>query len=115
MILQEKYRNIIIEMTNFAQDHIKTHFTDFTSFDIPTLCEYIRLIDRIHLHSVLIWCVRSTGTHLLYLKAGKELNDFPAFIDINKWFFCINLEDAEINKIDKEEALRIVKNWEEEL
>lgn len=108
MVLKENYRNIIENMTDFALNHIKSYFTDFTCYDLPYLFEQMQQDS-----GEMLWCVRTTGTHLLYPKTGKELNDFSAFIDINKWFFCINLEDAEINKIDKEEALRIVKNWKE--
>lgn len=45
MVLEEKYREIINKMTKIALVDIKAYFTDFTSFDIPQLCELINDVE----------------------------------------------------------------------
>ena len=116
MVLQEKYRKIINEMTVIASDRIEAYFTDFTTFDIPDICECIRLLNTSRsrlINGGMVWCVRSTGTHLLYPETRRHTEDFPAFVNANKWFYYISLEAGTITEITQGKALEIVKNWQE--
>ena len=120
MILEKKYRKIIYEMTKIAQSYIKSYFTDFTSFDIPTLCEYIHLFNYMPLHTgidvypELLWCIRESGTHLIYPEVGKNIDHFPDIVNMNDRYFYINLEkDTEFKEVSYNEAQEIVKNWKE--
>lgn len=122
MVLQEKYRKIICKMTKIAQSCIESYFTDFTSFDIPQLCEYVHLFDymplhtNIRLHPELLWCIRKTGTHLIFPEYGKNIDHFPDIVSMNDRYFYINLEGkTEFREVCCGEALEIVKNWKEEL
>lgn len=47
MILEEKYREIINKMTKIVLVDVKAYFTDFTSFDIPQLCELVKEYEAI--------------------------------------------------------------------
>lgn len=120
MILEEKYRKIIYEMTKIAQSYIKSYFTDFTSFDIPALCEYIHLFNYTPLHTgidiypELLWCIRETGTHLISPEVEKNIDHFPDIVNMNDRYFYINLEnETEFKEIRYSEAQDIVKNWKE--
>lgn len=120
MVLEEKYRKIICEMTKIALVDVRAYFTDFTSFDIPQLCEYIHLFNYMPLHTSidvypeLLWCIRETGTHLIFPEYGKDMDHFSDIININDRYFYINLEnETEFKEITYNEAQEIVKNWKE--
>lgn len=118
MVLEEKYRNIILRMTGIAQNYIDAYFTDFTSFDIPQLCELIRdaemMQDR-YTAAGMLWCIRDTGTHLIFPEYGKNIEHFPDIVNMNDRYFYINLEnETEFKEIIYSEAQEIVKNWKEE-
>lgn len=119
MVLQEKYRKIICKMTKIAQGYIYSYFTDFTSFDIPQLCELIRDVnfgrDR-YTAAGMLWCIRETGTHLIFPELGKNIDHFPDIVNMNDRYFYINLEgETEFREIRYSEAMEVVKNWKEEL
>lgn len=104
MVLQEKYRQIICKMTKIAIDYIKSYFTDFTSFDIPQLCEMINDVecgrDR-YTAAGMLWCIRDTGSHLLFPYPGKNIDHFPDIVKMNDRFFYINLEnETEFNETE---------------
>lgn len=117
MVLEEKYREIINKMTKTALVDVKAYFTDFTSFDIPQLCELVRNVkfgrDRYTAAGV-IWCVRNTGTHLIFPEYGKNIDHFSDIINMNNRYFYINLEKGtEFKEISYNTAQEIVKNWKE--
>lgn len=119
MVLQEKYRNIILRMTGIALGYIKSYIADFTSFDIPQLCELVRDAsfgrDR-YTAAGMLWCIRDTGTHLIFPELGKNIDHFPDIVNMNDRYFYINLEnETEFKELTQAEALAIVKNWKEEL
>lgn len=119
MVLQEKHRKIICKMTKIAQSLLRSHFSDFTSFDIPQLCELIRDVsfgrDR-YTAAGMLWCIRDTGTRLFFPELGKNIDHFSDIVNINDRRFYINLEnETEFREITQAEALEIVKNWKEEL
>lgn len=116
MVLEEKYREIINKMTKTALVDVKAYFTDFTSFDIPQLCELIRDVkfnrDR-YTAAGMLWCIRNTGTHLIFPEVGKNIDHFPDIVNMNDRYFYINLEnDTEFKEVRYSEAQEIVKNWE---
>lgn len=117
MILEKKYRQIICEMTKIATIYIKSYFTDFTSFDIPRFCELVRDTkfnkDR-YTAAGMLWCIRHTGTHLIFPEYGKNIDYFPDIINMNDRYFYINLEnETEFKVVSYNEAQEIVKNWKE--
>lgn len=119
MVLEEKYRAIIYKMTKNAQDYIISYFTDFTSFDIPQLCELVKEVkfgrDR-YTAAGILWCIRDTGTHLIFPEVGKDIDHFPDIVNMNDRYFYINLENGtEFKEVNYSEAQEIVKNWKEEL
>lgn len=119
MVLEEKYRKIICEMTKTATFYIKSYLTNFTSFDIPQLCELVRDVkfgrDR-YTTAGMLWCIRETGTHLIFPEYGKDIDHFPDIVNMNDRYFYINLESAtEFKEVSYNEAQEIVKNWKEEL
>lgn len=117
MVLEEKYREIIYKMTKIALVDVKAYFTDFTSFDIPQLCELVRNVkfgrDRYTAAGVL-WCVRNTGTHLIFPEYGKNIDHLSDIINMNNRYFYINLEKGtEFKEVTYSNAQEIVKNWKE--
>lgn len=117
MVLEEKYREIINKMTKTALVDIKAYFTDFTSFDIPQLCELVKEVgfgrDR-YTAAGMLWCIRDTGTHLIFPEVGKNIDHFPDIVNMNERYFYINLEkDTEFKEVSYNEAQDIVKNWKE--
>lgn len=117
MVLQERHRKIIVEMTKISQSYIKSYFTDFTSFDIPQLCELVRDVnfgcDR-YTAAGMLWCIRDTGTHLLFPEFGKNIDHFPDIVNMNDRYFYINLENkTQFQEIRYSEAMEIVKDWKE--
>lgn len=119
MVLEEKYKEIINKMTKIALVDVRAYFTDFTSFDIPQLCELIRDVSfgrDCYTAAGMLWCIRDTGTHLIFPEYGKDINHFTDVININNRYFYINLEKGtEFKEVDYSEAMNIVKNWKEEL
>lgn len=119
MVLQEKYREIILRMTGIALDYMTGYITDFTSFDIPQLCELVKDIsfgrDR-YTAAGMLWCIRDTGTHLIFPEFGKNIDHFPDIVNMNDRYFYINLEnETQFREVRYSEAMEIVKNWKEEL
>lgn len=117
MVLEEKYREIINKMTKTALVDVKTYFTDFASFDIPQLCELVRNVsfgrDR-YTAAGMLWCIRETGTHLIFPEYGKDINHFSDIVNMNERHFYINLENrTEFKEVCYSEAQEIVKNWKE--
>lgn len=117
MILKKRYREIIYKMTKIAQNYIESYFTDFTSFDIPQLCELIRDVsfgrDR-YTAAGMLWCIRDTGTHLIFPEYEKNIDRFPDIVNMNDRYFYINLENkTEFKEVCYSEAQEIVKNWKE--
>ncbi len=117
MVLEEKYRKIINKMTKIALIDVKAYFTDFTSFDIPQFCELVRDAkfnkDR-YTAAGMLWCIRETGTHLIFPEYGKNIDHFPDIVNMNDRYFYINLEnETEFKKVTYSEAQEIVKNWKE--
>lgn len=117
MVLEEKFRKIICEMTKNAQSHIESYFTDFTSFDIPQLCELVKDVSFGHdryTAAGMLWCIRETGTHLIFPEYGKNIDHFPDIVNMNERYFYINLEnETEFREVSYGEAQEIVKNWKE--
>ena len=119
MVLEGKYRRIVCEMTNMAVSYVKAYFTDFTSFDIPQLCELMKEVefgrDR-YTAAGMLWCIRETGTHLIFPEYGKNIDHFLDIVNMNDRYFYINLENGtEFKEVSYSEAMKIVKNWKEEL
>ena len=119
MVLEEKYREIINKMTKTALVDVKAYFTDFTSFDIPQFCELVRDAkfnkDR-YTAAGMLWCIRESGTHLIFPEVGKNIDHFPDIVNMNDRYFYINLEnETEFKEVRYSEAQEIVKNWKEEL
>ena len=117
MVLQEKYREIIEKMTKTALVDVRAYFTDFTSYDIPQLCALIKEVgfgkDR-YTAAGMLWCIRDTGTHLIFPEYGKNIDHFPDIVNMNDRYFYINLEDeTEFKELSQAEAQEIVKNWKE--
>lgn len=117
MIVEEKHRQIICKMTKIAQSYIKSYFTDFTSFDIPQLCELVRDVkfgrDR-YTAAGMLWCIRDTGTHLIFPEYGKNIDHFLDIVNMNDRYFYINLEKGtEFKEVSYNKAQEIVKKWKE--
>lgn len=117
MVLEEKYREIINKMTKFALVDVKSYFTDFTSFDIPQFCELVKEVefgrDR-YTAAGMLWCIRDTGTHLIFPEYGKNIDHFLDIVNMNDRYFYINLEnETEFKGVTQAEAQEIVKNWKE--
>lgn len=117
MVLEEKYRKIICEMTKIAISYITNYIADFTSFDIPQLCELVNDVsfgrDR-YTAAGALWCIRNTGTHLIFPEYGKDINHFPDIVNMNDRYFYINLEnETEFREITRAEVMEIVENWKE--
>ena len=117
MVLEEKYRKIICKMTKMSVTYIKSYFTDFTSFDIPQLCELIKEVDfgrDRYTAAGMLWCIRDTGTHILFPEVGKNIDHFPDIVNMNERYFYINLEkDTEFKEVSYNAAQEIVKKWKE--
>ena len=117
MVLEEKYREIINKMTKIALVDIKAYFTDFTSFDIPQFCELVRDAkfnkDR-YTTAGMLWCIRDTGTHLIFPEYGKNIDHFLDIVNMNDRYFYINLENGtKFKEVNYNKAQEIVKNWKE--
>lgn len=117
MVLEKKYREIVNKMTKIALGDVKAYFTDFTSFDIPQFCELVKDIsfgrDR-YTAAGALWCIRNTGTHLIFPEYGKDINHFPDIVNMNDRYFYINLEnETEFREITRAEVMEIVENWKE--
>lgn len=118
MILEEKYKEIIYRMTKVATSYIKSYLTDFTGFDIPQLCDLITNVkygrDR-YTGAGILWCIRSTGTHLIFPEYEKDISHFPSIVDMNERFFYINLEkETEFKEVSYDDAQEIVRKWKED-
>lgn len=123
MVLEEKYRHIICKMTEIARSYIESYFTDFTSFDIPQLCELIKNVSfgrDGYTAAGMLWCIRETGTHLIFPEYGRDIDHFPYIVNMtyivnmNDRYFYINLEnETEFKEVNYNEAQEIVKNWKE--
>lgn len=117
MILEEKYRKIINKMTKIALVDVKTYFTDFTSFDIPQLCELVNDVSfgrNRYTAAGMLWCIRDTGTHLIFPEYGKDIDHFSDIVNMNDRYFYINLEnETEFKEVSYSTAQEIVKNWKE--
>lgn len=116
MVLEEKYGEIINKMTKTVLVDVKAYLTDFTSFDISQFCELVKNVNMIQdAPSEALWCIRDTGTHLLYPGVGKNIDHFPDIVNMNERYFYINLEGkTEFKKVRYSEAQEIVKNWKED-
>lgn len=117
MVLEEKYREIIEKMTKIAQSYIISYFTDLTIFDIPQFCELVKKVefgrDR-YTAAGALWCIRKTGTHLIFPEVGKDIDHFPDIVNMNERYFYINLEnETEFKEVRYSEAQDVVKKWKE--
>lgn len=117
MILEEKYREIINKMTKTALVNVRAYFTDFTSFDIPQFCELMKRVeserDR-YTAAGMIWCIRETGTHLIFPEYGENIDHFSDIVNMNDRYFYINLEnETEFKEIRYSEAQDIIEKWKE--